>query len=269
MTIFHKPLILICFMLSMLLATMASAATPIATDSRIKTFVYNESEVFPITIHYGYQSHIQFAKGEQIETISLGNNFSLKLTPVGERLFIRTLVQDAHTNLTVLTNKRTYHFDIFSRMASEQLDEQLVYVVRFFYPEVSLDMPSEQKMYPAQQAVPIASPLPTLTGNEVSIPPSGAMQTSYNFNYTLAGPDSIAPLKVFDDGAATYMKFPKNRQLPQIFSVGANGQEMSANARIQGDFVVVNKTAGRFALRLGEQVVCVFNEGNVNLTGRF
>ena len=29
----------------------------------------------------------------------------------------------------------------------------------------------------------------------------------YNFNYTISGDDSIAPIKVFDDGVFTYFEF--------------------------------------------------------------
>ncbi|MDJ1407606.1 MAG: hypothetical protein MRQ13_04430 [Candidatus Midichloria sp.] len=43
---------------------------PIATDSRIRTFVYSQNEVFGIVVHYGYQTNIEFADGEEIQTIS-------------------------------------------------------------------------------------------------------------------------------------------------------------------------------------------------------
>lgn len=112
------------------------AELPITTDNRIKTYVYNENEVFLLLIHYGYQSSIEFGLGEEVETISVGDTYSWKITPVGRRLFIKPLEENVHTNMTILTNKRTYQFDIMSKMPDENLDKELVYVVRFFYPDV-------------------------------------------------------------------------------------------------------------------------------------
>ena len=52
---------------------------PIAIDSRIKTFIYSENEVFRLVVHYGYQTSIEFAEDEEIQTISAGNNYAWQL----------------------------------------------------------------------------------------------------------------------------------------------------------------------------------------------
>ena len=54
---------------------------PIATDSRIKTFVYSENDVFRVVVHHGYQTSVEFAEGEEISMISIGNNYAWQLTP--------------------------------------------------------------------------------------------------------------------------------------------------------------------------------------------
>ena len=127
--VIRAGIVLLCFLQT------AYAEAPVTTDSRIKTFVYNENEVYPITVHYGYQSSIEFGIGEEANVTSIGDSYSWKITRVGRRLFIKTLEANAHTNLTVITNKRTYQFDILSRLPDENIDQELVYVVRFFYPE--------------------------------------------------------------------------------------------------------------------------------------
>ena len=110
--------------------------TPITTDSRIKTYIYNENEVFLLLVHYGYQSSIEFGLNEHIEMMSLGDSYAWKINPVGRRLFIKPLEENIHTNMTVITNKRTYQFDIMSKAPDLDFDKDLVYVVRFFYPEL-------------------------------------------------------------------------------------------------------------------------------------
>ena len=118
-----------------LMVSASQAAVPIVTDSRIKTFVYNPNEVFSITTEYGYQSNIEFGENESIETISVGDRVSWQIIPATERLFIRAMEENAHTNMTVVTNKRAYQFDLRSSSAQAVVgSEQLVYVVRFYYP---------------------------------------------------------------------------------------------------------------------------------------
>lgn len=131
-----KILCQICLILGVL-AEQASASTdlkPITTDSRIKTFIYNENEIFKVLIHTGFQSSIEFANGEEVETISIGEAYAWKLTPIGRRLFIKPLENNIHTNVTVITNRRTYQFEIRSKSPEDEVDEELCYVVRFYYP---------------------------------------------------------------------------------------------------------------------------------------
>lgn len=108
----------------------------ITTDNRIKTYIYNPNEVYLLVLHYGFQSHIEFAKGEEIQTISLGDSYAWKISPLANRLFIKPLEKNMRTNMTIITNKRTYQFDIVSKELSLDEDEKdLVYVVRFYYPK--------------------------------------------------------------------------------------------------------------------------------------
>lgn len=115
---------------------MAFDELDITSDSRIKTYIYNSNEVYLLNLHYGFQSYVEFAKGEEIETIYAGNNYYWKITPLDRRLFIRPLEKNIRTNLTVITNKRTYNFDLVSQEYNEDTDDSnLVYTIRFVYPQ--------------------------------------------------------------------------------------------------------------------------------------
>ncbi|MCI5049713.1 MAG: TrbG/VirB9 family P-type conjugative transfer protein [Rickettsiales bacterium] len=121
----------------------AQTGTPIVTDSRIKTFVYNESDVYSVLTHYGYQSNVEFGKHEEVMTVSVGDRIAWQIVPAGRRLFIKALEENAHTNMTVVTNKRAYQFDLrASGRVPLHPSEELVYVVRFFYPDEQPIMPS-------------------------------------------------------------------------------------------------------------------------------
>jgi type IV secretion system protein VirB9 len=109
---------------------------PISTDSRIKTYIYNPGGVYLLVLHFGFQSHIEFAKGEEIESIVLGDTFAWKITPLENRLFINPMEKNIRTNMTVITNKkRTYQFDLISKELDKDYERDLVYTIRFYYPK--------------------------------------------------------------------------------------------------------------------------------------
>jgi type IV secretion system protein VirB9 len=106
----------------------------ITTDSRIKTYIYNPNEVYLLVVHYGFQSQIEFSKGEEVKTISLGDSYAWKITPLENRLFIKPMEKNIRTNMTILTNKKSYQFDIVAKELDGEDDQDLAYVVRFYYP---------------------------------------------------------------------------------------------------------------------------------------
>jgi len=107
----------------------------LTTDSRIKTYIYSPNEVYLLVLHYGFQSNIEFSKGETVDTITLGDSYLWKITPIGNKLFIKPMEKNIRTNMTIITNKRTYQFDIVAKELLEGDDKDLVYVVRFQYPK--------------------------------------------------------------------------------------------------------------------------------------
>lgn len=266
---------------SLLLAMAAQAAQPITTDSRIKTLVYNPNEVFSITTHYGYQSNIEFGPKEVIDTISVGDRVGWQISPAGRRLFIRAQEENAHTNMTVVTNLRAYQFDLRSSGADAVFgSEQLTYVVRFFYPEENAagsyvpSMPPVTFMPPTAPApttptaaapTSSATMAPLQTG---SIPAPAAQQQpvmatpAFNYKYTFSGAQAVAPVKVFDDGKSTYFKFngPVN---PQVSVITTKGETLNIPTRTTPDgLIAVNAIAPRFSLLLSGQQVLVYNEAN-------
>lgn len=127
---FNRLIVILLFCLAV---SSAHADIPLATDSRIKTYVYNPNDVYLIIINTGFQSSIEFEPGEKIQTMSLGDTYSWSLNPMDNRLFIRPLEDNVRTNMTILTNMRTYQFDIVSTSNKQNLKD-IAYVIRFYYP---------------------------------------------------------------------------------------------------------------------------------------
>lgn len=240
----------------------AHAETAIVTDSRIKTFVYNENEVFNVVTHYGYQSNIEFGNNESIQTVSVGDRVGWQIVPAGRRLFVRAMEDNAHTNMTVVTNKRAYQFDLREAGTAALLpSEELVYVVRFYYPDEPGQTPpapivsnSAMSPAPAPQVVQQSAPV---TAAPVSMSSTGAM----NYNYTFSGTGDAAPVKIYDDGQATYFKFPNAAVKPSIAVLSASGQALPiSSTRTSEGMTMVNTVASRFAISAGGSRVVVYNE---------
>ena len=186
-----------------MLSEASLAQVPITTDSRIRTLVYNPNEVYELKFYYNYQSFIEFSEDEEIEMISIGEAFAWRLTPAGKRLFVRPLEIAAHTNMTIITNRRTYHFDIRSDEFTGKADEDLVYTIRFFYPQLGQPLPLPPQLATPNVAAPAPAPAPVTViktpfpGAKIDEPISGVIVrnpegSELNFDFSLAGKSVIS-----------------------------------------------------------------------------
>ncbi len=249
-------------------------------DSRIKLLMYDENDVYTITAKYGYQTNVVFSPSEEIQTISVGDRSLWQIIPAGNRMFIRPMSQDVITNMTILTNKRSYQFDL--KAVPEDKEGANIYVAKFVYPEdirhihepEFLSAPTEKeapvqpvdlKTAPAATegsatpaaAAPIAPPSAPLASAGAGI----THPVNPNYNYTYTGPDELAPTQVYDDGKTTYFKYRAvNQSLPNIYVIEADGREQPVTRYVRGDAMAVDIVAAKFALKNSNGTILIFNE---------
>lgn len=224
-------------------------ARPILIDHRVRTIIYQPDEVYKYIGHYGYQSAVEFEEGEEIRTISMGDSTAWMMNPSGNRLFLKPLEQDATTNMTLITNRRVYLFELHARETADIDDKDMVFILRFVYNDGAQ---SNIKNYL----------------DSVPIPDIENEPGKYNFRYSISGVEDIAPIRIFDDGEFTYFEFRgKNTEVPAFFLVDAQGNEALVNYRTRGNYIVVERVSEKFTLRHGASIVCVFNEGMRKLAG--
>lgn len=239
-------------------SSFATNTIPTTIDSRIKTIIYNPNEVIELTFHYGFQSFIEFEEDEEIEVISLGESFPWKITPVGKRMFIRPLQINTNTNMTVITSKRTYMFQLSADSYEGKGDEELIYSVRFFYPDTSNNK-IPQIANPNYRTT--ASDLsPDSKVEEENILDNFKRGTILNFDYSMTGENSsIGLTKAFDDGINTYFEFSDSSFIPVIHKVNLDGSEEVVKYFRDGPYIVVNTVQMQYSLRITGNVLCVFN----------
>lgn len=213
----------------------AKQPNSLATDYRVRQVVYDPNQVYEIVGTYGYQTSIEFAPDELVKVVSLGDSIAWQTVPYQNRLFLKPVEPNAVTNLTVITDKRTYYF----KLNSSRNRESMTYLVRFHYPNANLQ-------------------LGTGTGVSSAVTHQGFDPTRVNMDYGVTKQTNGLDLKrVFDDGQFTYFLFQEGTDIPTVYQVGADGTESLVNTRREGPYLVVERTADQFTLRSGKAFVCV------------
>lgn len=243
-----KLLLIFCLLTACTLTAHAvRESRSMPTDSRIKVMIYNPNDVFKYTGYYGFQASIEFGRTEEIVSISMGDTTAWQIVPSGNRIFIKPMEEDATTNMTLITNKRTYFFELYAEETKNIRDPDLAFNVKFLYP----DDEDVENIRTFANSSPIASP--QLDRPEL-----------YNFNYYISGNEEIAPLKIFDDGEFTYMQFrDKNKEIPAILAVDEDLRESMVNFRLDPNnpnLIIIEQVFNKMTLRLGERITCVYND---------
>lgn len=109
-------------------------------DSRVRIVDYNPLDVVKVTTYFGVSTIVQFDTGEIIKEVAVGDESAWNIVTRGNHFYLKPKQKKADTNVTVVTDKRTYHFSLYvaqraMKDASAWRDPDLVYGLTFRYPE--------------------------------------------------------------------------------------------------------------------------------------
>ncbi len=172
----------------------------------------------------GVQAAITFDEGEHIENVAIGDSNVWQVTPNkrANALFVKPLAANARSNMTVITDRHTYYFDLVASSQAKPL-----YVLRFSYPD--------------QPRPAAAAPEGGLNGEEAALaagtPP--ADPASLNFAWTFKGKEKLQPSRIYDDGGSVYLTWRAGQAVPAILIKDAGGAEGPVNYAVRGDVIVV------------------------------
>lgn len=224
------------------------------TDSRIKMVTYRDNDVIPIKGKTFTATQLIFAKDEYILDTEGGDTQGWIVhapdnDSLGHMLFIKPTILDSNTNLTVVTNKHSYYFRLRSNHSLNDSGD-ITYAVKFVYPEEESRRAKHLKSIQKKR--------------RDSMLNSGKDPKSYNWRYSFAGNRAIMPLHIFDDGTFTFFELRPHQPVPAVFAVDdKSGKESLVNTRVQGRYLVVQRTAPQFTLRNGNQVTSIFNKNGI------
>ncbi len=284
-----KPLTAVAMLLS--LTTLHAATVPQASpsDPRIRVIPYKDLDVTVVRVQRGTVTRIILERDEKIEVPVVGlssdcknenDEWCISAIIGSNQIFVRPRDNAQRNNMELHTSKRDYSFvfevvgDSVSRGKRADLDAPFFRLV-FDYPKpkaASEVMSSTERAAAAEALlhrvnIAAARPIPQSVDPDYGMTPSQRLKAEgiqvRNTNFTkqvLEKGADAEPAMVFDDGRFTYFEFPGAREIPAVFAHGSDGETTRVNWHMDGDFVVVQRTARKFTLRLGEAVVGIFNE---------
>lgn len=108
-------------------------------DPRVRVMDYKPLELIKLSTYYGVSTFVQFAQTESIRDVAVGDEGAWNIVPRGNRLFIKPRAKHADTNVTVVTDRRVYHFALVVEKFGEKdsnawRSKNLVYALHFRYP---------------------------------------------------------------------------------------------------------------------------------------
>jgi type IV secretion system protein VirB9 len=224
------------------LALLACAPAYGAADTRIRVQAYDPNQIVRIIGKAGIQSTIEFGDDERIENVAVGDSAAWQITPNhrASLLFVKPLTAHSRTNMTVVTDRRTYMFDL---VAGDKSSAPL-YAMKFSYPN---EKPVEVAKATTQVAV-VTPPAPT----------PAMVAAKLHFDWNTKGNGKLLPTRVFDDGSALFLAWSHDTPLPAILTMSEDRKEGPLNYRMDGDYIVIAPIPQNVVLRYGNKTAALW-----------
>lgn len=237
-------------------ATIEPAATGFVSGAQV--YPFNDGTIYQVYTAPGLVTDIRLQTGETLVAVASGDTARWVIgdtTSGGSgsgdgkqtHVLVKPVSSGLLTNLVITTDRRAYHLRLASTPSTALSS------LRWTYPQDEL-LAVRRKAEAAQAAAPVAT---------------GLAIEQLHFNYAISGDrPPWRPLRVFDDGARTYVEFPAslaNGDAPPLFVVGPDGKVELVNYRLRDRFYVVDRIFDAAELRLGlnkQQVVRIDRIGS-------
>lgn len=246
---------------------------------RVRFVDYKDDEVITVLTSMGVVTRIILGSDEKITRHpdtgfpsicdQAAHEWCIRAEAGDNQITVKPKPGATRNNLELSTDKRDYSFSFITTKGAESASGVPFRVVmRYAMPR----LPS------AHVQIPPAS-VPLSTEHKVVQKPASplARPVVRNIRYTSRSDDlgrDAIPSIIFDDGRFTYMKFERAREIPAVFAVDGNGQEMRVafhsdrllsdphrpTDAVEPDYLVVRRVARTWRLRLGAAVAEITND---------
>lgn len=213
------------FLLFMLLALDGGVSAQVDSergegDWRLQTFQYNPEAVYQLDVESGYHIAVVFAAGEEIQSVAIGDDTSWQATPSGrgDMLFVRAGNGAPSTNMTVVTDNRTYIFGLSAGYGGAP------WMVRFNYPAAIADNVEAIDLPPLEEG-----------------------------RYRIRGSRHLRPIAIGDDGRKTTIRWSVGYPLPAVFAEDGSGREAVVDGHVRDGAFVIDRVYSELIFRHGRR----------------
>jgi type IV secretion system protein VirB9 len=195
---------------------------PAGGDPMHQSVAYAEGQTVVLEASPGFELTVELDPREQIKSAAAGDRTSWQISAPSQanQFFVRPSPGAASTNLTVVTNRRTYYFLL---AALPQMTASNALSVRFTY---------------QQQAA--------------SVQTSDAQAKRISGSYRVRGAAPIRPSLIWDDGEKTFLDWPEGVEAPAIFAIDSSGAESLVNVYYRDGRFVIDAIYTRLVFRLDQ-----------------
>jgi type IV secretion system protein VirB9 len=231
-----------------LLALAMFALPASANDPRVRTETYDAGKVYNVYTAIGAASLIQFEADESLvvspsSVLGIGDADAWNLGVRGNNIVLKPATRMPRTNIVVVTNKRTYAFDLVPATKKHPP----TYVIRFYYADTDAALMDAERRRLGLTAE------------------ARAEKWSVNTNYTWKGhvaDVALTPTAAWDDGRFTRLEYDHAGELPVFYKVLPDGSESLLNYNVDPKNkgrIVLHEVIRTVRARFNEQVIEIYN----------
>lgn len=233
----------------------AAVPIPAPKENRIVRYTYSPDVIFRILTVSNLHTHIELGEDEGVkETPTIGDSAQWRVTGGPRNLYLKPLRGELETSMTVVTNKRTYQFQL---IAGKKSDSAVFQKVSFLYPdrdvEVKLRKDAEVASVEAEKS---------RLGSQIIA--ANTDPASLDFGFIIDGEASFRPTSVYSDGRFTYLRMPNTQDSPAVFLMDQAGNPSLINYKTKDNLIIVERVIQRLLLKLGSVEVKVTQQGFVS-----
>lgn len=204
-------------------AQPSSGQTPgPGADPRIQEVVYDPAAVYPLAVYAGFAAIIEFGAQESIDSVIVGSAEGWQITPTSAANRLVVKPLPGAAPTNLIVVTDVRRYVIFLTANGSAQD---VFVLKF-----SDDSPEAQQ---------------------------GSAQPSYR----LAGDRSVRPRTIRDNGTDTRIVWDGTVELPAVFGIDENGEEMLLNGRMTSTGYLVEGVHDRLVFRMGKNAATARRTG--------
>jgi type IV secretion system protein VirB9 len=233
--------------------SLLSASVQAGSDPRIRVEEYRNDSVFDIYATVGRATLIQLEADESLgssdqSVLGVGDAEAWNIGVRGNNIVLKPRASLPRTNIVIVTNKRTYSFDL--KIAPKNVHP--TYILRFKYPE--------SEALQIQAALEAEAVKLKLLDD---LKEKNTFEFKLNTEYSWRGQaDWLVPTMAYDNGLFTYLIYDTGRSLPVLYKVNPDGNESLLNTSIDPDdrsIIRIHEVLGVVRARLDNNVIEIKN----------